>query len=400
MTCAYAPELEAWWLREAGRVTGCSGATATLLALEAAAARLSELFTTDRPAAFGDYAADARAAAVYGLFFFPQTYGRVRAVLPEWAAWAASGPPPAPAPRPFRLLDLGAGTGAATAAVCRELADRQPDRPVEATAVDHSAAALRLLAALHADNQALWPRARLTTVAADARRWSPPNGVRYDLVVACFAANEMFPAGADAPLAAWVTGQLARLAPGGALLVIEPAGPATSVRLQRLRDRLAAAGAARLLAPCLHTRPCPLLAAGGGFCHDVRRWPVPESVAYLNRRLFRTLHDLKFSFLLLARPDAPAGLAGAAPGAVTCRLVAPMYKGKGVLRTAGCCADGTSQALEVPQRRLDRPALDRLLALERGDVVTLRNPAPLADGRTLRAEDLERATHSCRRPTS
>jgi ribosomal protein RSM22 (predicted rRNA methylase) len=381
----YPTELESWWLAAAGRATGCADPIEAMLHLEGAAAQLSDHFTVARPEAFVEYASKPATLAAYGLLFFPQTFARVSRVLQECRALGALLPPPPagqPAP-PFRLLDLGSGAGASTLAAALLL----PDRPVALHAVDHAPAALQALQQLFADCRALWPAATLTTRPGDLRTDGLPGA--FDLILASFVLNESFPDPADPPAERWVQQQLARLAPGGLLVILEPAGTATCNRLQRLRDRIAGSREYTIVAPCPHAQPCPLLASGNGFCHDVRSWSVPDSVNRMNRRLQRAVHTLKYGFLVLQRTPAGTMDAPAPATELRARLAGPMSRDKGRLATYGCCSDGSLRKIELMTRHLTREELNHLIAQERGDRLLLKQPRLLGDGRTWRVEALE-----------
>jgi hypothetical protein len=127
------------------------------------------------------------------------------------------------------------------------------------------------------------------------------------------------------------------------------------------------------------------------WCHEVRRWRVPETLEMLNRRLFRSIEDLKFSFLALERSDVPEV---SAAGADVFRMIAPMRKLKGKLVTAGCAADGGARTYEMLTRGLDRTAEDRLVSFERGSTIRAVDLKPLADGKTLRTRNFERVFES------
>lgn len=374
----YPVELATWWLAAARRETGLDE-DACLMSLEADVAQLSDLFTTDRPATFRDYAADTRLRLAYGLFFFPQTFIRVRLIAREWLA--AAGVPKA---RPLRVLDLGCGTGASTLAVAHAL---QP-HALNLTAVDHSPESLACLGRIFADLAPLWPDATLATRVGHAAQ----DGLSgpFDLIVASFVLNELFPPPGDQACQTWLAAQLARLAPDGALMIVEPAGQATSPRLQRLRNMLAFGGMARILAPCPHNRPCPMIGAACGWCHDVRRWRVPDTVNRLNRRLFRSVHDLKHSLLVLTRPDAAVPPTPWHGDPACFRMIGPMSRVKGRLVTRGCCGDGALRDVELMTRGMTRPQENVLTGWDRGDRVRATHARLLGDGRTLRVDALQR----------
>jgi len=403
----YPHELESWWLAAACRAAGSDDHAVALQRLEAAAARLSDQFTVDRPSAFRDYAADPVSLAAYGILFFPQTFARVSLVIGECldcGAFDAGGemvsrsgakpnflaPPSASAPLRennyfetpppiMQVLDLGCGSGASTLAAAMML----PNPPLALHAADHAPGALAALRQVFEDcRRALWPMASLTTHACDVRADAIPG--LFDLILVSFVLNEIFPDGDVQHAEIWLRQQLMRLAPGGCLVVLEPAGTATCERLQRLRNRLADDPALTIVAPCPHRLPCPMLGANCGFCHDVRTWRVPDSVNLINRRMFRSVHDLKYGLLVVQRA-APAGNNPAS----FFRMVGPMNRDKGRLVTYGCCGDGTLRKIELMTRNLSRTQIDALAAQERGDRLRMVNPKLLGDNRTWRAEALE-----------
>lgn len=384
MSPDYPIEIEQWWVDQARAVSGVRDLAVCLDAFRPAAARLSDAFTIERPAPPDGYAEDETLLTAYALLFFPQTFVRTRLVLSELTAYRGL---PAPIQSsPLRILDLGAGLGGSSFAALCHFAEVRPDTGVELRAADRSGAGLARLRRLFDERRRLWPRARLTTAVADLARPGRKDERAWDLVLVSFALNEVAPAMDELDLQAWVQGLLAALRPGGALVIIEPAGEATSPRLQQLRDWIAEKRVAPVLGPCLHEAPCPMLKRGHGWCHEVRKWRVPESVEYLNRKLQRTLQDLKYSFLALGG----AGTVPGEPGPDDFRMVAPMKRVAGRLITTGCGADGELRKIETLTRSLPRAAMRDLLAFERGSIVRPVSPQTLRDGKTVRAAGLER----------
>lgn len=379
---SYPIQLEQWWLDQARQATGISDIASCMASLEKDVERLSDLFTLERADRFGGYALDERMLLAYGLFFFPQTFVRVQFVLDEISGLRGLCLPQG---RPLRMLDLGCGSGAATFAALAQLAARAPELAVEATAIDRSRPFLGWTGRVLEANRDLWPKAALQTGEGDLMDYRG-DGL-WDLVFVSFALNEAMEARADDEANVWLGRWLERLAPGGVLVILEPVSQATSERLERLRDWVAGQKLARILGPCLHHESCPLLNKGDVWCHEVRRWRIPETLELLNRRLFRSIEDLKFSFLALERSDLPNIRAS---NADVFRMIAPMRKLKGKLVTAGCAADGGARTYEMLSRGLDRAAEDALVSMERGAIVRAVDLKPLADGRVLRAGGIER----------
>ena len=376
---SYPIQLEQWWLDQARKLTGISEIVPCLASLEKDVERLSDLFTLDRAPRFGEYSRDERMLLAYGLFFFPQTFVRVQLVLEELSAFRL------PSFRPRRILDLGCGSGAATFAALAHF----PDLAIEARAIDKSRPFLKWAEQLFDANRTLWPRAVLRTGEGDL--FSVRGVESWDLILASFALNEAMESRTEDEAKTWLSQWLGRLAPGGVMVILEPVSQATSERLERLRDWVAENKTARILGPCLHRVACPLLTKGEAWCHEVRRWRIPETVEILNRRLFRSVEDLKFSFLALERVEVPE--VGAA-GPDVFRMIAPMRKLKGKLVTAGCAADGGARTYEMLTRGLDRRAEDRLVGIERGTVIRAADLKPIADGKAFRARIFERVFES------
>jgi SAM-dependent methyltransferase len=164
------------------------------------------------------------ALGAYLLWWWPQTYAKTRAALRMFAA-----------PKSPRMVDLGAGPGAAATAALDELGGA-------ALAFDASEAAL-------SEARAIDPRLR--TERGDLLRELPPG--EFDLMLAANVLVELPPERRGALL----------LAP--TVVLIEPALRETGRALLELRDRLLREGWFAL-APCLTQRPCPALAQAKDWC--------------------------------------------------------------------------------------------------------------------------------------
>lgn len=384
----YPPELERAWLDISATTLRSSSDTDTLDRLTPLAAELSDTFTTKRQPGFRDYSASPDHWLAYSTYFFPQTFVRMRYVLEEClrkGAWS-----PTPGNGPIRVLDLGAGTGAATAAVATTLQAHFPNRVLDIHATDASETAMSLLRQLHANPQSGLQHARITTQVAPIREFDigtsdqpqPAEGSsQWDLITVSFALNEMLESASPDAAEHWTREALAKLAPGGLLILLEPALHTACERIEHLRDQIAAQRLARIVAPCPHHMPCPMLAAPDAWCHDVRRWYVPESVAYINRKLQRSVQFLKFCFLALTNAPPPAPVPD---GTSYCRIVAPMNEPRGRICTLGCAADGHIHPYEVQTRDLTSDERRVFRTLDRGNTITWQQARVLGDNRTIR----------------
>jgi len=166
------------------------------------------------------------------------------------------------------------------------------------------------------------------------------------------------------------------LAPGGTVLVIEPALLSTSRDLLAVRDALIARGWT-VLAPCVGRErlPCPALSAGEGqTCHEDVAWEMPKGVADLSVSRNIDKEYLKMTWFLLGPPVSGAmPLKTGETGEAVYRVVSePMLNKGGRLRRLACGESGrfpVSVAAESPDRA--RTGFD---ALSRGDFIAVDEP--------------------------
>jgi len=357
---AYPLAAEAFWIGQAELATERVGDDA-LQRMTPAVAHLSDLFTTERPDhKFPDYFADPRLLAAYGIFFLPQSFTRTSIALAQTCGlrgWKPSSPVPA-------ILDLGSGPGSCGVAAAYRL--RQAGiKKINLLGVDKSPSAL---ASMESFAQAtLGEDVETKTRIGDASRpetW--PEGP-FDLIVAGFVVNEM-PQLDPAALLRWFGELKARLAPGGLILILEPALRITAERLQKLSDDVAAGEMTRI-APELDARPDPQLGSGEHWSHETRAWKAPDSTEFINRHLHRDLREVRFSFAAFS--DAP--LTPLPPR--LSRLISDVQIIKGLLRFI-TIREGAIESIEVPTRGLSKHEVKKMAAtFGRGDIVRHPHPA-------------------------
>jgi ribosomal protein RSM22 (predicted rRNA methylase) len=259
----------------------------------------------------------------------PATYAAVRSSM-GYVAEAA------PDFSPTSLLDIGAGPGTAlwAAADCW-------DGIGKATMVEASEA-------VRSAGQALATEAALPVsewLAGDAV--GPlPKVEAAELITLSYVLDELAPA---------AIGQLVdRLwaLTSGLLLIVEPGTPAGWSRILVVRERLIALGA-RILAPCPHEKPCPLVAPD--WCHFSRR--VARSRLHrLTKGADVPWEDEKFIYLAASRASAPDRAA---------RILAPPRAGKGRIGLKLCLPDGAASGETISKR--DGEVFKRARRLDWGD---------------------------------
>ncbi|MHB8872464.1 MAG: small ribosomal subunit Rsm22 family protein, partial [Myxococcaceae bacterium] len=313
--------------------------------------KLSLGLTRERQLAGARYMDDPALLGAYLLFYWPVSYAQTREVLGELR-------------RPRAVLDLGSGPGPLAFAALDGGA-------AEATCADRSKAALALARELATEAEE----------ALATREWDPmrpgalPEG-NFDLIGMGHVLNELYGGGPEAvsKRAALCEQALARVKPGGSLLVIEPALRDTSRALLEVRDVLVAKGYA-VRAPCLWRGACPALVKGSDWCHAERPWRLPGMVEELARAASLHKEALKMSYLALA----PKGEAWVEPppGRLF-RIVSEPLEGKGRARYIGCGPEGRiGLALQEKHRN---PLNEAFFSLRRGDLIRIGETEPRGDG--------------------
>jgi ribosomal protein RSM22 (predicted rRNA methylase) len=219
---------------------------------------------------------------------------------------------------PSSLLDVGAGTGAASWAATGQWPG------ISITMLDHNPH-LRALARKLAD---AGPLAAAEILSGDLGAEKP----KADLVVASYVLAELPEASASA-----TARHLWADAPQ-MLVLIEPGTPDGFARIRKARAALIAAGA-HVAAPCTHDNACPL--AGGDWCHFSQR--LPRSRDHMLLKDARVpFEDERYAYVAVTRGKTPSGA----------RILAPPLETKPGL-TFKLCDDNGLRAQFVAARDKD-----------------------------------------------
>jgi len=365
---SYPQHYESWWLERAYAQFPQTGETHVLQKLEPVVGRLSDEFTVDRDDKPPENYNHPEEILAYGLFFFPQTYTRTLWVMEELCERVKWQPRQ---DRPLRILDLGCGSGAASFALLDQLDAQGCDITIEHVGVDRSGYNLDAARDLSQSRSyqtiqvnSTWLRRDVTSAQFSWEK--KPFNQSWDIILMSFSFGE-FVVGLEDEQAISVVHDLSDvLAQGGIVVITEPSLMETSLRLEVVRDAVAESDSLQVLAPCLHQQPCPALQEKRFWCHEVRKWHPPESIAFLNTRLHREIRFLKFSFLLFQKADATPAMDA---GNRYFRLVSPIAKKSGQMVCKGCSAEGAIHTYEWLTRNLSKEEIKNQLGLERGDCV-------------------------------
>ena len=243
-------------------------------------------------------------AAAYAIARMPATYAacaavfaRLADVMPDFA--------------PASLLDVGAGTGAASWAAVMQWPDI-----ASVTLLDHNPA-LRSLARKLADGG---PLAGADILAGDLGADKP----QADLMVASYVLAELPQASAAATaLHLWASG-------AQVLALIEPGTPDGFARIRDARAALIEDGA-HVAAPCTHDKDCPM--AGDDWCHFSQRLPRSRDHMLLKGANV-PFEDERYSYVVVTREKVSSGA----------RILAPVLETKPGLTFKLCDAGGLRSA--------------------------------------------------------
>lgn len=324
----------------------------------AAVQQLSRGLTRERELAGARYMDDPRLLGAYLLFYWPVSYAQGRHALRALPK------------RPRTVLDLGAGPAPLALAAVDHGA-------VDVVAADRSQAALELARAVAGQGgEALKVR------AWDGLRegGEPPEGT-WDGITLGHVLNELW---AGEPMAALRRADLlerllARLNPGGSLVVIDPALRETSRGLLEVRDLLVARGYA-LRAPCLFQGPCPARIKESDWCHAEHPWEAPALVQAIGKAAGLRKEALKMTPLIVA----PKGEAWPEVQKGVFRIVSEPLHVKGRLRYMGCGPEGRV-GLALQQKHVGEGNAP-FAGLRRGEVVSVSGVEEKGDGLVLGEE--------------
>lgn len=301
----------------------------------------------------------------------PKGAGAVRELV-------ATGTLAMPEGRALRVLDLGAGLGAMSWGIARALEAAGAHGRVETLLVDEDEAALAAGKAIAAKAKGLSSAIELG-VETRVQRLAP--GMRVpasDVVVLGQVLSELDLGLGEAERVERHVALLSDLlrtavAPGGSLVVVEPALRDRTRHLHAVRDRVLSQGNAMVFAPCLHALACPAFAVEGEWCHEDVLVDLPEWLVPVARAAGLRWQGLTFSYLVLrsAGPTLAGMLPEPSPSRVHLRVISDLLRSKGKTELFSC----TSAGDRVRMRHLDRDVTEANEAwgeLHRGDVVTLR----------------------------
>lgn len=216
-------------------------------------------------------------AEAYALYYTPINAAKVVHLLPQIA----------PLHGTLRLLDFGSGPGTAALAFLAGAECCLDVHCVETSAAMRSVAQ-KLLESWSGTSSV----SRLAITAAMPAR----DAGKFDIIIAANSVAEL----GEQQSRSILEELMARLAPSGVLMLLEPGQQAHTRRLMQLRDCLATS--LTPIYPCTTAEACPMLAASADdWCHTSLTWRQPPLSRQLDKLLGFNKHRIKFSAFIFQR---------------------------------------------------------------------------------------------------
>lgn len=360
-------KLEAWHAI-ASAVGRELGARSEPRAIAAQLRALQRGLTGERTRVATGYMDERGALQAYLLYYWTISLWETSAALAELRARRLL-------PEIRTVLDLGSGPGPAACAAQAAGAER-------ALLVDKSERALGAAVKIAEAGRRAGLPLEVSAERFALEDFRPPEGARFDLIVASHSFNELYP---TAPKRIELRRDLIRamlpaLRDGGLLLILEPSAHYTCIPLLELRDSLLSPEL-RCVGPCPHSLACPMLARDGRPCFSEWNWRAPASIAQLAEGAGLDRTSLKASWVAFIKE--PHGDAFARPGlvrddnaaedgaAIRGRVVSePMLNKAGRVRYIVCGENGALATISAPQRD-ERAAGAGFFEPRRGDLIEL-----------------------------
>ncbi|MDP2600850.1 MAG: small ribosomal subunit Rsm22 family protein [Deltaproteobacteria bacterium] len=273
---------------------------------------LSTAFTEGRSILPKNYFNKKEFRSAYLLYFVLQNFVKVYKCLEQLVPG-----PQSLVHSPLKILDLGSGPG--TAALACSVFFK--DRPLEVFAFEQNEGSRK-------DALALWQKLapshhRLSFVRCP----TPPKGT----VDICIAANFL----SEVPFNQQIDFCTSTLKHSNTFIIIEPALRITTRQLMKLRDILIEKKKGVVLAPCLHQKNCPMLAAGPrDWCHFYIHWKCPQIIRQVDQ-IVGNKHDyLKMAYMIFGATRSQEYTPGSLWRTVSSPLIS---KGKRELILCGDC---------------------------------------------------------------
>ena len=349
-----------------------------------AIADLSMQFTSERGKRAQNYFNLKEYRSAYLLYFFLTNYAKIKHCLQQMHDLGEL-----PAEGSFSILDLGAGPGTASIACAHFFSQHLPKVKLDIVAFeqnkgiaqDASALFLQLTEKKHV-LKVFTERALPTQIDRLLKR------KQFQLIIAANVLNEFSSVQQQYDLAHFLCEKY--LAPNASLLLVDPALQKSTRELMQLRDLLLnvaedsrpQSANLKVLAPCLHQGPCPMLKwSKRDWCHFYVEWECPKLIRDIDDAIGNKHDYLKMAYMILKKQKSES--AEPATGNVAWRVVSSPMNSKGKAELLLCGENARLQRITHFDKDLPHRKERHFNAAKRGDIISWNEHKTQVDKNTL-----------------
>jgi len=272
------------------------------------AAELSDSFTINRSNLPKNYFNKKEYRSAYLLYFTLTNYAKTLKALNEAYSKGAFDHIKKSSEKQMSVLDLGCGPGTASIACSTFFEQKADNIKLDLFGVDQNNEILNdaknLFSQLGNKKDSFHTSTELLRPNLKNR-----SGKKYDLIIAANFLNEIGDINQQFLLCESLIQN--KLKENGTILMLDIAIQKTTRMMMELRDRLIGYfdDSVQIVAPCLHRKPCPMLAANRrDWCHFYLEWSLPDVIKNTDSLLGIKHNYLKMTYLTIQktsvkRPD-------------------------------------------------------------------------------------------------
>jgi len=252
---------------------------------------LTEIFKDQNYYKEGTYFKQKEYIAAYLSFIFPQSLFKTYLILNELVSFF---PSIFSNKSKLDIADLGAGMGASSFGIYEFFSTNYKTLMLHYDVIEKNELPLSIFKKMIDDNQ-YFKNANFSIKKTDINTFINSRDNLKDIIVLSLVLSEL----SSYDSISLIKKILRHLKKDGIFIIIEPALRKCSLNLISIRNKIIKQNI-NVLLPCLFENECQLEKQSKYWCYKELKWNAPEHIQIINRKLYRDIHNLKFSFLILS----------------------------------------------------------------------------------------------------
>lgn len=254
---------------------------------------LSEVFINEKLNKMGAYFKQKEYAAAYLIFIFPQSLIKIFLIMQEISTLCNKRFSDKSS---ITIIDLGSGMGPSTFGIFEYFKTNQFNKMQYYELVEKNELPI-YIHKLITERKNYFINAQFNIIKSDLINYVNNLKKKADIIILSLVLSELMVLNKQINLIKKLINQLND---DGILIIIEPALKKCSHRLISLRNKIIKEDTV-IYAPCLSKNPCELESNEKQWCFKEIAWEAPIYMQYINRKLYRDIKKLKFSYLVLSK---------------------------------------------------------------------------------------------------